>query len=167
MREISCRVVRVVLGGSEKGLRIILHVKHIQDMLKPIPGHHDYFAEHTGAIYKRATDGTLMRLPEDTTHGVSTHVLIGRAYRNVGLLILHAFEGPPPDDHERCHLDDDPRNNALDNLCRGTRRNNGMDRSINDPTYEEHRAEKCNRLAATYARRMKELSEHRRKRENV
>jgi hypothetical protein len=46
-------------------------------------------------------------------------------------LVLLAFVGPCPDGMECRHLDDDPRNNRLSNLCWGTREQNIADRAAN------------------------------------
>lgn len=53
----------------------------------------------------------------------------GRTYtRYVHRLVLEAFVGPCPPDHECRHLDGNPRNNRLDNLAWGTRQENQDDR---------------------------------------
>jgi hypothetical protein len=39
-------------------------------------------------------------------------------------LILETFVGPCPEGHETLHLDDNPRNNRLENLRWGTRKEN-------------------------------------------
>lgn len=46
-------------------------------------------------------------------------------------LILETFVGPCPIGKECRHLDDDPTNNKLENLCWGTRSENLMDRVVN------------------------------------
>lgn len=46
---------------------------------------------------------------------------------NPGSLVLMAFVGPKPEGKERCHRDDDPHNNCLDNLYWGTRAQNVAD----------------------------------------
>lgn len=43
-------------------------------------------------------------------------------------LLLETFVGPCPEGMECRHLDDDPNNNNLDNLCWGTRKQNIADR---------------------------------------
>ena len=50
-----------------------------------------------------------------------------RTYR----LVLEAFRGPCPPDHEACHWDDDPANNRLENLRWGTASENQRDRVRN------------------------------------
>jgi hypothetical protein len=42
-------------------------------------------------------------------------------------LVLHAFVGPPAPDQVTRHLDGDPKNNRLSNLCWGTRKENSAD----------------------------------------
>lgn len=53
----------------------------------------------------------------------------GGKYRTfrVHRLVLEAFVGPCPDGHECRHLDGDPSNNRLDNLCWGSRQENADD----------------------------------------
>lgn len=64
----------------------------------------------------------------------------GRGYRNVTLcaggherheavhrLVALAFIGPRPEGHQTRHLDGDPSNNALVNLCYGTQSENQQD----------------------------------------
>lgn len=49
----------------------------------------------------------------------------------VHVLVLEAFVGPAPGGMECCHWDDDPSNNRLENLRRGTRSDNMRDRVRN------------------------------------
>jgi hypothetical protein len=49
-------------------------------------------------------------------------------------MVLEAFVGPSPSDHEGCHWDGDPSNNHLDNLRWGTRSDNVQD-AIRHGTY--------------------------------
>lgn len=46
-------------------------------------------------------------------------------------LVLEAFCGPCPPNHEACHWDDDPSNNTLKNLRWGTQSDNQKDRIRN------------------------------------
>lgn len=48
-------------------------------------------------------------------------------WRYVHSLVLLAFVGPRPDGMEARHLDGDPLNNRLSNLCWGTHAENGVD----------------------------------------
>ncbi len=49
---------------------------------------------------------------------------LGKVHR----LVLLAFVGPPPPDHEALHGDGDPGNNRIENLSWGTRSDNHYDR---------------------------------------
>ena len=57
---------------------------------------------------------------------------VGGKYRQkrfyVHRLVLETFVGLPPLDHEACHCDGNPENNALSNLRWDTRRANQLDR---------------------------------------
>ena len=52
-------------------------------------------------------------------------------YRGVHQLVLLTFVGPCPPGMECRHLDDNPSNNNLENLCWGTRKQNMKDRVLN------------------------------------
>lgn len=55
----------------------------------------------------------------------------GPVNHQLGYWMLLAFVGKPEPGQECRHLDDDPKNNALENLCWGTRRENVLDRLRN------------------------------------
>lgn len=57
----------------------------------------------------------------------------------VHVLVLTAFVGPCPDNHESCHRDDDPENNVDTNLYWGTRADNMRDRSRNGKHHMQKR----------------------------
>lgn len=50
-------------------------------------------------------------------------------------LVLLAFVGPCPQGMECRHLDDDPTNNNLENLCWGTRKEQAQDRKRNNNSH--------------------------------
>lgn len=52
---------------------------------------------------------------------------INRKWQRVHRLVLLAFVGECPPGHECRHLDDNPKNNNLSNLCWGTRQDNRTD----------------------------------------
>lgn len=54
-------------------------------------------------------------------------VLAGRFDRTVHTLVLEAFVGPCPPGMMARHLNDNPTDNQLENLCWGTRRENSYD----------------------------------------
>jgi len=63
-------------------------------------------------------------------------------------LVLEAFVGPRPAGCECRHLDGNPANNRLDNLCWGTRTENMSDRDRHGTTA---RGERCGRAKLTEA----------------
>lgn len=67
--------------------------------------------------------------------GTSDHrhvVLDGRADRTVHSLVLETFVGPRPPGMEARHVNDDPTDNRLENLCWGTRSENSHDAIRNE-----------------------------------
>lgn len=54
--------------------------------------------------------------------------------RLIHRLVLETFVGPCPEGMECRHLDNDPKNNRLENLCWDTERNNQHDRVANGTT---------------------------------
>ncbi|QZE10566.1 hypothetical protein SEA_SCOOBYDOOBYDOO_251 [Mycobacterium phage ScoobyDoobyDoo] len=64
--------------------------------------------------------------------------------RLVHRLVLEAFVGPCPPGMETRHLDDDPSNNRLSNLCWGTRLENTMDR-VQNGIHNNTRKTECSR----------------------
>ena len=55
----------------------------------------------------------------------------------VHILVAEAFIGPCPNGQEVRHLDDDPKNNHLNNLAYGTHADNGRDQIENTSTCEQ------------------------------
>jgi hypothetical protein len=104
--------------------------------VRPIAGHPNYRVSRAGVVYSRARTGKWHRLkPFLDTHGYPTVVLYRRgnggavedANRSVHRLVLEAFVGPRPAGMQCRHLDGDPRNNRLSNLCWGTPCENAAD----------------------------------------
>ncbi len=112
---------------------------------KDIPGYEGcYQASTLGRI--RSVDRTIIQkgrggLPFARTlkgkilspgrHCKSGHVSVVLHRGTPGLpvhqLVLRTFVGPPPEGMEVRHLDGNPQNNALDNLCYGSRHDNIID----------------------------------------
>lgn len=66
--------------------------------------------------------------PGETNAGHLSVVLErGKASSQVHQLVMLAFVGPPPKNTEVRHLDGDPKNNKLENLQYGSRRENILD----------------------------------------
>lgn len=78
----------------------------------------EYVSVRKGRILKPGSLGTSRHLHV---------VLAGRSDRTVHSLVLEAFVGPCPPGMMARHLDDDPTNNSLGNLCWGTRSENSHD----------------------------------------
>jgi HNH endonuclease/NUMOD4 motif len=74
----------------------------------------------------RRLKGRILR-PGPKPSGHLHVVLSGRDDRDIHVLVLEAFVGPPLPGQEACHADDDPANNHLDNLSWGTKSDNAFD----------------------------------------
>lgn len=79
-----------------------------------------------GTVTARPLKGRLIKPAEADEYGHQSVSLSRRTFR-VHALVMLAFEGPTPEGLEIRHLDGDPRNNALSNLCFGTRAENNRD----------------------------------------
>lgn len=96
----------------------------------PIPGYPGREVSNFGAVYSQCARPA--RVIEGTVN-TTGHTMYCLSYRgvskvyNAGTLVLMAFVGPCPEDHECCHNDGDPTNNCLDNLRWGTRKENIAD----------------------------------------
>ena len=101
-------------------------------MMKSIPDFPGYYADESGEIYSDRS-GTLRILPKrlhqgyyrvnvrDCGHPVKQHVLY------VHTLVLNAFVGKRPDRYVCRHLNGDPLDNRLCNICWGTAKENAQD----------------------------------------
>lgn len=70
-------------------------------------------------------------------------VSLGSRFRqSVHVIVLQAFIGPCPEGMECRHLDGNPSNNRLENLCWGTRKENAGDRKRHG-TFRVLRGEEC------------------------
>lgn len=98
---------------------------------RPIPGLSGYAADAGGSVWSSRRGKTWRRL-KDWRHagGYRQIELAGQNYF-VHQLVLLAFVGPCPPGLECRHLDDNPRNNRIDNLAYGTHKENGSDYSQN------------------------------------
>ena len=97
--------------GRVRSLRKNRGPRKVPRILKPQP---------TGRQSKKRMSVRLFRAET----GVTKFMLVHR-------LVLMAFVGPCPDGHETRHLNDDPTDNRLGNLCWGTRRQNAADARAN------------------------------------
>ena len=94
---------------------------------KVIPSWPAYEASTDGQIRRHRTGKVLSpwtkkgKMPYQLVHlSQDGKSRLSRVHR----LVLEAFMGPCPEGYETLHLDDDPRNNRLDNLRWGTRAEN-------------------------------------------
>jgi DNA-binding transcriptional regulator YiaG len=100
--------------------------------LKAIPNYPGYYADESGEIFSDR-NGTLRILPKrlhhgyyrvnvrDTGHPVRTHVM------NVHTLVLNTFVGVRPTNYVCRHLNGNPLDNRLCNICWGTAKENARD----------------------------------------
>ena len=85
-----------------------------------------YAASNIAAAHTRMKKGCVLR-PGRATSGHLT-VALGRGNSKcVHDLVLRTFVGPPALGHECRHLNGDPSDNRLENLCWGTRSENNVD----------------------------------------
>lgn len=102
-----------------------------------VPGFPDYGVMEDGTVWSRKIPGS--NRVSNKWHEISG-MITPRGYPRVTLyrdgektlwfvhrLILLTFVGPLPKGQETRHLDGDPQNNALSNLCYGTRKENAED----------------------------------------
>ena len=91
---------------------------------RPIPEKPQYAVSDRGAV--RSPSGAILK--GSVLKSGHVQVDLGRGCRRyVHRLVLEAFVGPCPPGHMACHYDDDPGNNALENLRWDTRSANGHD----------------------------------------
>lgn len=95
-----------------------------------------------GSVWSRRMQGCGTRLNDNwrklrPIERASGHVVFfiqfeGKQYNlSIHRTVLEAFVGPCPEGMECRHLDGNPKNNLLSNLCWGTKSENNYDRSIN------------------------------------
>jgi hypothetical protein len=101
--------------------------------LKEIAGYPQYYADKQGRIYSERT-GEMVELKPRIHKGyynVSVKTGIGRSTRKsetVHKLVLIAFVGGRVDGSLQCrHLNGNPLDNRLDNICWGTAQENAQD----------------------------------------
>lgn len=117
------------------------------ELWAPIPSYEGYYEASTAGqvrsidrlIYYK--DGRTRlhpgRLLSPTPHVRSGHLIVKlwmanlETPRYVHQLVLESFVGPCPPNMEGRHIDDDPANNNISNLCWGSRRENMLDRQRN------------------------------------
>jgi len=138
-------------------------------MMEPIIGHPGYFARIDGQILSYWTQGPFARIGPD--YRVLRSSIAGRGYLKVQLkvsrnkfvtkyvhrVVCEAFHGEPksPRNHVR-HLDGNKRNNRPDNLCWGTRKENGEDIvRLGQSTKGERNA--MSKLSVTQVERIRKL----------
>jgi hypothetical protein len=107
---------------------------------KDVPGFPGYKVGDDGSVWSFRNCGSGYKKLRDVPRAVKKHIgkhgypyvglsKSGRTYRkDVHKLVMLAFIGPrPPGGHTR-HLDGDPSNSALSNLCYGSPAENAADR---------------------------------------
>lgn len=88
-----------------------------------------YVISDEGEIKNAITGHVLSQSPNVKSGHM--RVMMGGRTTNVHVVMLESFVGSCPEGMESRHLDDDPSNNRLSNLCWGTRGQNMRDRVFN------------------------------------
>jgi len=99
--------------------------------MEHVPGHPDYSVTKDGRVWSHIGKGRWLK-PAMGGHGVG-HPGVSlrgggkRKTRKIHQLVLETYVGSRPDGMGCRHLDGDPMNNNLDNLCWGTQSENMQD----------------------------------------
>jgi hypothetical protein len=92
---------------------------------------------------KRQLGGEWRELKPSNLASGHLHLWLGRGKSiYVHRLVLEAFIGPCPDGMECRHLDGDPGNNRLENLCWGTPQQNADDRILHGRSRDQNHSSK-------------------------
>lgn len=101
--------------------------------MKPIPGFPNYAITKDGRIWSNRRQGSRGQWlhPQAKKEYGHLRILLRKngkyLLRQVHRLVLETFIGPCPAGKECRHLDGNPKNNNLDNLCWGTHKENFQD----------------------------------------
>lgn len=111
-------------------------IEYIGESWLEVPGYQGYYASSSGKILSMKKHTPLIMKQISTRKSGYMYVFM---YNNnkmckvwVHRAVLTAFIGPCPWNNECRHLDDNPKNNTLDNLCWGTRLENVADKRRNN-----------------------------------
>lgn len=100
--------------------------------IRRVPGFPDYSVTTDGQVISHKHGKTLVmkaRVSSNTGYPGVSLCRDGKIFsRNVHALVAAAFFGPRPDGYVTRHLDGNPRNNNLSNLCYGTWEENEADK---------------------------------------
>lgn len=103
----------------------------IEERWRPVVGHPGYEVSDLGKVARIRADGARRIMKQSPAKGGYRRLNLGRGnQKKVQRLVLEAFVGPCPPDHEAGHLDGDPANNALTNLAWVTHRENMVQMSL-------------------------------------
>jgi hypothetical protein len=82
----------------------------------------DYLVSSDGKVMRKDSGHILKPWEKDGAH---LYVKVGKSNKQqVHRLVAFAFLGPPPEGHECRHLNGNPKDNRVENLAWGTRRQN-------------------------------------------
>lgn len=104
------------------------HRSVVDTAFKAVADRPGYWVGTSGTVL--SDQGGRLSVLKPTPRKKSGHMVVclgRRCARLVHRLVLEAFVGPCPEGMECRHLDGNPANNRLDNLCWGTRRENCED----------------------------------------
>lgn len=108
-----------------------------------------------GRIYSTSLDRFLKPSPSSKSNGGYLRVSINGHKVPVQVLVAEAFIGPRPSAWHLClHKDDNPRNNTVENLYWGTKKQNAIDsvRNGKTPVGEKSHSAKLSERAVTLIR---------------
>lgn len=120
--------------------------------MKYIPKYPGYAISRDGQVYNLRRCVWLGCKPNHPFGYVQVNLLQDgkRSIRTVHQLVLETYVGPKPDGMECRHLDGNPLNNRLDNLCWGTKSENRQD-AVKHGTHFAARGEDHNHAKLTEA----------------
>ena len=121
---------------------------------RPVAGGEGYEVSDFGRVKSLRWTPPRILKPGPSNYGHLSVVLGPRNTRMVHQLVLIAFVGPRPPKMEVRHLDGNPANNRLENLCWGTRSDNIRD-AIRHGTWHSEKRQVGWRSPATLEARKK------------
>lgn len=97
--------------------------------MKAIPGFSNYSITKNGCVWSKYRNGRWLRVSYDSDGYPQVILCTNKKRRNrkIHRLVLETYVGPCPNGMECRHLNGNPVDNRLENLCWGTKSENQMD----------------------------------------